>query len=250
MRNETIGLHIKRLKLVKAAEYLKYSSEKSANIARSVGYADSATFSKAFKKEFECTPTSFREKHQLHSLKSTLLSNSSTGVIEPSKALPFEIRDIPEFKVLYCRYEGSYENKAAMQTLWDELISYAGKLNLLSHSTLYLGEILDDETITDDIHCRYNATLTLPNNTELKGRGKFKVKHILGGKFARFVHIGSHESCDDTYDRIYAQWMHHVGLEFVDRATLEFYRDNETVNGENSADAVPVTEILIPVARD
>jgi len=199
MRNETIGQHIKRLRLEKAAEYLKYSNTRAADITFQVGYA--------------------------------------------IELLPFEIKKLPSLQVLCCQYEGSYKNKDAMLALWDELIVFAAKQNLHTSSTLYLGEILDDEKITDNIHCRYNAAITLPEHSSVKPSGKFKIKQIDTGTYARFLHTGSHESCDDTYDQIFSQWMHSVRLEFDDRAILEFYREDDNDRSDKHRD----TEILIPV---
>ena len=51
IHGETIGKYIKRIRLEKAAEYLKYSSSKIADIAFEVGFEDIASFSKAFKKK-------------------------------------------------------------------------------------------------------------------------------------------------------------------------------------------------------
>lgn len=239
LRNETIGQHIKRLRLEKSAEYLRYSSTTAADIAQAVGYADSPSFSKAFKNMFGCAPADYRDKHQLL----VTMGNCKNEIIESPITMPYQLRSIEKLRVLYCQYQGSYINKHAMLTLWDELIDFSSKQNLLTDSTLYIGEVLDDETITESIYCRYNAALTLPDNIQVESQGKFKVKSIPSSDYAYFVHHGGHDSCVDTYDRIYAQWMQHVGLEFDDRATLEFYQDNELVDSKDQQ----VTEIYIPV---
>ena len=60
LQQETIGYYLKRIKLEKAAEYLKYSSDEVSDIAIAVGYADLPTFSKAFKNHFGWSPTHYR----------------------------------------------------------------------------------------------------------------------------------------------------------------------------------------------
>ncbi len=54
LQHETIGKHIKRIRLEKAAEYLKYSNQQVSDIALNVGFSDIASFSKAFKKRLRC----------------------------------------------------------------------------------------------------------------------------------------------------------------------------------------------------
>lgn len=62
IRNESIGQYVKKIKLKKAADYLKNSKDSISDIAFHVGFCDIATFSKAFKREFNCSPTSYREQ--------------------------------------------------------------------------------------------------------------------------------------------------------------------------------------------
>lgn len=71
----------------------------------------------------------------------------------------------------------------------------------------------------------------------------FKVKRHKSQKYAKFVHHGPHETCEDTYTRIYAFWINEVDQELVDLPTLEYYpNDHGLTTPEN-----PVTEIYIPV---
>jgi len=237
LRNETIGQHLVRLKLEKAAEYLKYSQLTMVDIAQGLGYVDSASFSKAFKKRYGTSPTLFRQQHELvQDMSYSSLEGRSASGYTP---LPFSVELIPDLRVLYCQYTGSYSNVQGMLATWDRLVERATADNLLNDNTIYLGEILDDDEISEDIYCRYNAAITLPEGTEFTNSGAFKVKTIEGGHYARFVHQGSHESSSDTYDRIYAEWMQHVQLELADKASLEFYLNDE-------ADT-PVDELLTEI---
>ena len=61
LQHETIGKHIKRIRLEKSAEYLKYTNQQVSDIALDVGFSDVASFSKAFKKRFNCSPITFRQ---------------------------------------------------------------------------------------------------------------------------------------------------------------------------------------------
>ena len=64
LHQETIGKYIKRLRLEKAAQYLKYSDIGVSDIAYEVGFKDRAAFSKAFKNKFGYAPSAFRASNE------------------------------------------------------------------------------------------------------------------------------------------------------------------------------------------
>lgn len=241
LQHETIGQFIKRTKLETAAEYIKYSDETLANIAFAVGYSDLAAFSKAFKKHFRCSPSNFRNTQELKD--HITLAAISQSTIDQKPSLNFEIEELPEFGVLYLTYQGSYDNTSGIQKTFEQLIEYALKNSLLDDDTIVLGEVLDDNEITETIHCRYNSAIILNETIPFSPKGLFKVKTIESQKYAKFVHKGSHESCTETYDKIYAHWMTDVQLEFEDMPTLEFFLNDE----EDTPPEELLTEIYIPV---
>ena len=60
IHHETIGKYVKRLRLEKAAQFLKYSDLGISQIAYQVGFEDRSAFSKAFKKRYNTSPKDFR----------------------------------------------------------------------------------------------------------------------------------------------------------------------------------------------
>ncbi|WP_164914161.1 AraC family transcriptional regulator [Aquimarina sediminis] len=241
LHHETIGQYVKRVKLEKAAEYIKFSDESISDIAFEIGYSDIAAFSKAFNKQFKCSPSNFRSTHELKQY----ITQKAIFPLDTAqkKVLDFKIEEIPSFEVLYLTYQGSYENLKELKKVWDQLASYALKKGLLNDETLIMGEILDDDQITDALQCRYNAAIVLEKEVEFSLKGLFKTKRIEHQKYAKFIHKGSHESCADTYNHIYAHWMTEVQLEFEDKPTLEFYLNDES----NTPQEDLLTEIYIPV---
>jgi AraC family transcriptional regulator len=241
LHHETIGKYMKRIKLEKSAEYLKYTDYSISDIAFDLGYSDIAAFSKAFKKQFNCSPTSFRNTHELkqHIINKAIFSSENTTKLN----LNYKVEKLPGFNVLYLTYQGSYDNIKAINRTWDQLVYYALKQDLLKEETIVLGEILDDNEITDNVHCRYNAAIILENEIDFKLKGLFKTKHIETQKYVKFIHKGSHETCINTYEKIYAYWMTEIQLEFEDKPILEFYiNDEDDTLKENL-----ITEIYIPV---
>jgi len=238
-RNETIGQHIKRLRLEKAAEFLKYSDKSSADIGREVGYVDSASFSKAFKAHFGVSPAKFRSDSGIYHTQDSV----SQTPLPLSEVLPFELCTLPERTVLAAHYEGDYENDAGFKQVWENLISTAARLNLLTHTTEYFGAILDDEAITESMYCRYTAALTTSAPLGSMDLGTCTAESIGGGSYVRFVHHGSQATTDETYTKIFRQWIHHVGFELDDRGVLERYHESDAGKEKD-------TELFIPILND
>ncbi|MFC5046275.1 GyrI-like domain-containing protein [Aquimarina hainanensis] len=241
LHHETVGQHIKRLRLEKAAEYLKFSNAPVSDIAFEIGYSDLAAFSKAFKNKFGCAPSSFREsiKLQQNIVHKSLYPESTT----PKKELPYEIEILPDMKILFLEYKGRHDDLKGIEKTWDQLIRYATRKNMLTEDTIYMAEILDDEAITETIHWRYHAAICIKDPSQYTKDGLFTTKTIKEQKYAKFIHKGSHESSLETYDRIYAQFILEEEFELHDAPTLEFYLNDSNDTKEEDL----LTEIYIPI---
>lgn len=240
IHGETIGKYIKRIRLEKAAEYLKYSSDKIADIAFDIGFEDIASFSKAFKNRYQTTPSAFRKRCQ--SLQDIIRESLLIEQTEREK-LVFEIEYLPDFEMLYLEHKGAYDNLPPLQNKWDQFLGYLKKKNLYSEQSIILGEYLDDDNISDAIHCRYNLALILDRPLSFPLDGFFQTKKHQRQKYAKFLHKGSYETCAETYQKIYAFWMFDVNLELQDAPTLEFYLNDLS----NTPTEELLTEIYIPV---
>jgi len=242
IHQETIGKYIKRLRLEKAAQYLKYSNMGVSHIAYEVGFEDRSAFSKAFKKRYACSPQAFRNNSELireEQQKSLLPEND-----QDRHKLPFKIEYLPDFDYLYLEYRGDYTNQSAMDAVWESLFDYAQRHELVSDQSLFMTEIVDDAEISDHIHSRYNQALLLDKPLEAEPEGLLRTRTHKRQKYARFTHRGSHQSTADFYQQIYAFWMLDVELELVDLPVLEFYPNFD----ENLPEHELITEIYIPVA--
>jgi AraC family transcriptional regulator len=240
IHGETIGKYIKRIRLEKAAEYLKYSSSKIADIAFEIGFEDIASFSKAFKNRYHTTPSAFRKRSK--TLQDLTRESLLVEKVERKK-IAFEIEYLPDFEMLYLEHKGAYDNFSPLNDTWDQFLAYLKKKNLYSEQSILLGECLDDDEISDAIHCRYNLALILDRPLPFPLDGLFQTKTHQRQKYAKFLHKGSYETTPETYQRIYAFWMFDVNLELQDAPTLEFYlKDAATTPSEEL-----LTEIYIPV---
>ncbi len=241
LHHETIGKYIKRIKLEKAAQYLKYSDNTISDIAFEVGYSDVAAFSKAFKSQFNSSPSQFRETQELKQRIIQKAISTDKGIQKPSIA--FEIEELPNLDILYLTYQGSFEDIKAIKKVWDQLMKYAFKKKLIDDNSIFLAEILDDNEITDQLHCRYNAGIVIETPLNFEPKGLFRTKAIPQQKYAKFLHKGSHEDSLITYDYIYSNWITDIHLELEDKPTLEFFLNDE----EDTPPGELLTEIYIPI---
>lgn len=239
IHQESIGQYLKRLRLEKAAEFLKYTQEQVSDIALEVGFTDIAAFSKAFKAKFSCSPSHFRVQNIPFETPEKIAKGIST-----IQNLSYEIEVLPDFQMLVLEYRGSYEDYAALNELWDKLIHYLLQKRLLQENTVLLAQILDDNEIRDEIQCRYQAGIMLEQSLSFEVKAPFRIKQHTSQKYVKFVHQGSDESSAQTYQAIYAHWMTQVGLEFEDLPVIEILVNHHE---ENIPPEELLTEIYIPV---
>lgn len=241
LHHETIGKYINRIRLEKAAEYLKFSKRSISDIAFEIGFKDIAAFSKAFKKKFNCSPSNFRNSSEvLQAITRQAINPQMEQTVAP---LQYEIDYLADFEMLYLEHRGSYENIAAIKNTWTQFVNYLDSKNLLSGKSIFFAEVLDDNEIAESINCRYNVALILDKAISFEPEGMFLKKKHTRQKYAKFIHKGSHESCHETYDKIYAHWMTDIQLEFKDLPTLEFFLNDEVDTPPEEL----LTEIYIPV---
>jgi len=241
IHNETIGKYVKRLRLEKAAQYLKYSELGVSDISILVGFEDRAAFSKAFKKRYNSSPSHYRtnEETTLEILQKDLLTEKGTN----REKLQFSIEFLPSFESLFIEYRGSYEDASAIEKTWDQLIHFASEEGLMHDNSIVFTEIVDDAEISDHIHSRYYFSIVLDKPFPSPKGALFRTKKYPRQKYAKFVFTGSDQESDDFYKEIYAFWLTDVDLELADLPALEFYSNYQ----EDLPKDQLITEIYIPV---
>ncbi|MEM8909370.1 MAG: AraC family transcriptional regulator [Bacteroidota bacterium] len=241
LHHETIGKYIKRLRLEKAAQYLKYSNMAVAEIGFEVGFEERAAFSKAFKNKYGCSPSAFRTSSEsIRSIIQEALHPQENGA---RQKLQFEIEYLPDFEFFFLEYRGDYEAVSDIEAAWEPLIGYTIEKELVAEDSIFMAEILDDAEISDKINLRYHLGCILKHPLTFTPDGLFRTKFHRRQKYAKFTHLGTHESCIEFYKELYAFWMLDVDLELVDRPTLEWYPNQEASTPPDEM----LTVIYIPV---
>lgn len=241
INGETIGKYIKRLRLEKGAQYLRYSEMGVSEIAYEVGFEERAAFNKAFKNKYGCSPSTFRASGESarERIQQSLLADEGAD----RQPLLFETEYLPEFEYIFLEYRGDYNDHLAMEQCWEQLFRYGIEHQLVSDDSILMTEIIDDPEISDSIHSRHNFAILLEKSLTFEPQELFRTKTHKRQKYAKFTHQGTQESCFEYYNEIYAFWMSDVELEPIDLPMLEFYPNFE----EGLPPEKLITEIYIPV---
>lgn len=204
---ETIGAYQQRLKVEQAYKLILYTRETLSSIALEVGFANLASFSKAFRLHFGMAPGAAREN------KTPLMARAEIFPVEADERLKPEIAYIPPTTVYYESTFIEYRHEE-IEALWSQFMRHS----FATCGTQFYGIIADEPLIREHLKCRYDACAsTQPEGNPLPG------KIIPGGRYAGFTHMGSYETIEETYKKIYAGWILETHLEFAATPIIEQY---------------------------
>lgn len=226
---ETIGAYQKRLRVENAYKMILYTNNKISFIALEVGFANLASFSKAFKLHFGIGPREAKTQ------KIPFLAKAEVFPIEATQLLKPEIVYVPQvsvyFKSTFIKYV--YDE---IEWQWDKFLENEFPIN----GNEFYGVVADEPLIRESLDCRYDTCSVMPSQT-----AKLPIKTIGGGRYAQFTHYGSYETIEETYSQIYAGWILTTDLEFGHTPIIEKYvrhPDNTT------ATEGQVTYIWLPLS--
>ncbi|MBB2147505.1 AraC family transcriptional regulator [Pedobacter gandavensis] len=204
---ETIGAYQKRLRVENAYKMILYTHNNISSIALAVGFANLASFSKAFKQHFNLAPKQAKQQ------KTPLLAKADIFPIEAATQLKPEIVYIPPFKVYYKSAFISYEHEE-IERIWDSFMQN----EFPSNENEFYGIIADEPLIRESLSCRYDTCSAMAATTT-----RLASKMIAGGRYAQFTHYGSYETIEETYTKIYSGWILTTKLEFGNTPVIEKY---------------------------
>lgn len=230
---ESLGAYVSRTRVEKAAKLIRYSKMTLEEIAYNVGFETPSSFSKAFKKHFNVSPSYYRTHLTYKKINVTKPTYSMTlpepNIIERPDAIAIYIRLIGQY--------GTHDYASTSKKLW----SYIGKHQLFGPQLETIGISHDDPRVTEAEKCRYDACVAV--HKPIKPEGEIGVKTISGGKFAVFLHKGSYNKMQETFDAIFSKWIFENAIELRNAPIMEKYLNNPYETAEEDL----LTEILIPI---
>lgn len=228
MLGESLGEHVRRLRLERSALMLLVSDQSVTRIALDAGYDTPEAYSRGFRRMFGAPPSEYRRDSRKR-----LYPESPSGVHylpdgdrpglnfrTRSMSMNVEIVTMPPRRVAYMRHVGPY---FGVEKVWEALCGWAGAKGLFGPETLFLGVCHDDPHITAPEKIRYDACLTVPDHVEAEG--PVGIQEVFGGEWAVSRLIGPYEGLQDFYNRFVGCWLPQSGRELRESASIEVYRN-------------------------
>lgn len=234
---ETLYGFIQRIRLEKACSLLKSDiNMKIINIAMDCGFATHSSFAKAFKQQYNISPSVYRNgKKGLHNSKNGA-SDSNGGrdsgnsfeyisdkaieaLYERRKRMNVLIEEMAPYRTAYMRHIGPY-GTANIQ-LMQKLKKWAVTRDLLTDSAIILGIAHDDPELTPPEHCRYDCAIALKEDYELES-GMVEAR-LPGGKYAILSVEHTTKAIGKAWEEIFSLWLPDSGYQIDDRPIFERY---------------------------
>jgi len=254
--NESLGSYIKRIRLEKAAILLCNNPDESiTNIAMDVGYWSSQAFARAFRNQFNMSPSEYRnskngyvnDKKGNDKLSLSGYSSSEGGNSERrwKKNMKIDVENLPEMTLAYIRNVGPYaENAELFSSLFSQVRKWAEPKGLLDRQGIYFMAVYhDDPKITDEAKRKISVGITVPEGT--KGSGKVNTMKISAGKYAIAHYTIDRGEYQESWDKVYCEWLPESGYEPDDRSCFEIYLNDPKTHPENKH----IVDICVPIKK-
>ena len=245
---ESVKEHVRRLRLERAAHRLRHGGQPVTEIALDAGYQTPESFTRAFQRMFDQSPSEFRTRHSVvaYGPAPSGVHFVAEGVLESfrparNNSPPLEVRieQLPEMRVAFVRHTGPYEDT---DVAYEQLMAWAGRRGLLKPPVTVFGIAYDDPTVTAPDKLRYDAALAVPG--DLTPEGEIGMQTLPGGKYAVTAHCGPYETLGETYTRFCGEWLPLSGRELLAGPALEFYRNSP----QDTPPEKLLTDIYMPLA--
>lgn len=238
LTGETMFAFLQRRRLLRAIELIHESRFSLTDIALECGFDSGSSLSRAFKKHFGCSPTEYLRQHP-----ALLLPPSRPRAIGKA-AIEVEIREAPARQALIVERQGLVEQSfdLAAKTAFRVLVSEIKRVNGWHAIRERIGICPDEASMVPDAEARYQAGFMVEGHLPALAA---EVQHVTipAGKWAVSIHQGSHETCWQSWNRMYRNWLPISGYALRNAAPFEIYLNNlKTVSPEKLQ-----TQIWIPI---
>lgn len=247
MLHESLGNHVRRLRLERAASRLKRTDMPVVEVAFEAGYETHEAFSRAFRKSFGLSPVAFRRsdgapthiqiQSGVHYQGRKRLRTFRT-VQAGGKTVNVKIKRLKPMRVAFMRHVGPYNE---VGKTWDRFTMQLGNEGWLGGGVLFIGICHDDPSVTASDKIRYDACLTVDD--VFHASGEIGVQVIPGGDYAVLTHFGPYETLHDSYAKLLGQWLPRSGRRLRMTPSFEIYFNSP----ENTEPEDLVTDLHTPL---
>ncbi|MEM9192048.1 MAG: AraC family transcriptional regulator [Myxococcota bacterium] len=207
MTGESVMGFVRRLRLERAAQRLKFGDESVTSVALTTGYGSHEAFTRAFRARFGTNPREYRERERA----------------EPLKRVKIEVREEPEHCCVGIRYVGPYEGCAVA---WADLTEIVDPTELDEYPDSF-GLVYDDPEVTAPEQLRYDACFAVPSDALPSPlHPRLTVRVVPAGRYAVALYQGPYEDIFETYVTLLGRWLPRRGVELWDEPVVEAYLNN------------------------
>ena len=233
---ESLVQYVNRIRLEQAYFAVVYRVNKNmTDIAYEFGFADSAVFSRAFKKYFGISPMACRKKNSTKCKEEIFISTynkpeRTKSWVEKPFSFTAEIRleRLQEKQAIYVRHTGTYCSLAREYgRLMRQLFQRAMKQGIYKEGENdILAMYHDNPEISREDQFRTSLCMTVPSYKSVKEDGKVGVMTIEGGLYA----VGHFEitkgQFEDAWDYMYQKWLMTSNYAPRNASPFEVYLNN------------------------
>lgn len=230
---ETLADAIRRIRLLKAANALLADDAPLEAVAARHGYADAASFSRAFRAFHQISPGEFRDRGQ--QLANDLRHNPGADTV-----YPVTIETLPAARAAGVLHTGPY---AGIGAAFQKLGAILAARNLFAKTQALFAVYHDAPDARPEAELRSHVAVILGDGfpADLPGLDYFDVA---GGRHAVLKHAGPYATLGPAYEWLYGKWLPQSGEEPRDAPPIELY-----VNDPRSTPAADLrTDIRLPLA--
>ena len=234
---ESTDDYVRRLRLERAAQSLRYRRRNILEVALDTGYSSHEAFTRAFVRMFGVTPSEYQSlRHPPSSIKENLMSTPNYT------ATDVRIEQMPSRRMAYMRVVGQY-NHENLNPAFGRVIEWAAQNGVMNANTICLGVYYDDPEVTAPEKQRADVGITVDES--FQPTGDIHVQTLAGGLCAVLRHQGHYETLGDAYRWFYGVWLPESGREPGTAPPYEIY--------VNDASELPpeewLTDICVPLAE-
>ena len=267
---ETVAEFTRRLRLERAATRLIFNPQADITaIAIDLGFSSSQNFAKAFRKQFEMSPSEYRETNSVDNQPSrTVIRTSgnadstngntlrtagnagqsdstydSSTLLNESKnrssEMSVEVKTLPSIRVAYVRHFGSYDDPGTEQAF--QQLRHWAEPRGLHDASKYLGIPWDNPDVTDVGKCRFDACLMIDEHIAVGPN--MNVQIIDGGKYAVYPCEVVGRDFDRPWTQLLRDWLPGSGYLPADGYRFEVYHND----GDEDTDSCWKLDVCLPV---
>jgi AraC family transcriptional regulator len=220
----------RRLRLERAALWLRRGDRAVTAIAFEAGYETHEGFTRAFRASYGTSPSGFRERSypRIELAASSGVHFDERGLVSPftprqprGDAMHVDLEHRPELRAACVRHVGPYNQIPEAFGRLDAIIAQSGLIPREGESMLAIYH--DDPDAVPVEQLRADACVVVTEDAELPA--SLEERRIAAGRYARARHIGPYELLGDSWVRFMGEWLPASGHRIGTGVSYELYRN-------------------------